>query len=306
VRIAQRKISKDAIMAKKQIFAQFGVFLLLALNVAAYWFLWPNYHNVSSNEGKAQAQEKGTTQLTPIVPAKSAPPKEIPPTSLKNAVPLSIPKPGPQSESKGTSEQETISKLFDQIKKDNEHVTLPLVPMPLEVKPLAIDERPVAPNPLPMLPAEPLRIDDPAPVVGVAAVQTPTASPSPWQLSMEIIGTRTQLFAKLRQPGNSTIIAEFKITCDRVEMKAPGGELQALGKVTVVGAGLNATCNRLILPIHETRLIFEEQAQFAHEGVAGSMLRGDRIAWELPVNVVAPMNEFRPAGILPPALGLPK
>jgi hypothetical protein len=296
---------KDVIMFNKQVFAQVGVFLLLAVNVAAYWFLWPNYHSVSSNEGKAPTQEKGVTRLVPEMP-----PKTLSPASLKDAVPLSIPVSKPPVEQK-TPDQETLSKLVDHIKKESGTTA------PLDIQVPAFEEKPMPPpnepKPLPVLPAEPLRSDNaplPTPGIAVASALTPKMPPSPWLLSMEMVGTRTQLHAKVRQTGTANVLAEFKIICDRVEMKAPGGELQALGKVTIVGAGLNAECQRLILPIHEMRLVFEDQAQILQAGGPGSVLRGERITWELPAAPVAAQpiapGDFRPADILPPALALPK
>jgi hypothetical protein len=100
---------------------------------------------------------------------------------------------------------------------------------------------------------------------------------------MEVVGNRTHLFAKLRQSNLLAPAVEFKIACERVEMKAPGGEVQALGKVTFQGAGITGACQRLTLPIHDARLVFEEQVQLQHDAApAPAILRGDRITWEPP------------------------
>jgi hypothetical protein len=294
----------DVVMVNKQVFAQVGVFLLLSVNVAAYWFLWPNYHSVSSNEGKAPTQEKGVTRLIP-----ETPPKTLPPALLKDAVPLSIPV-SAQSPEKSAPDQETLSKLFDHIKKETGTTA------PLDIQKPAFEEMPLplpgASKFVPVLPSEPLRSDNAPPPnqgIAVASALTPKVQPSPWLLSMEMVGTRTLLLAKVRQPGTANVLAEFNITCDRVEMKSPG-DLQALGKVTITGAGLSAECQRLILPIHETRLVFEEQVQIQQMRGPGSVLRGERISWELPATPVAapPVapGDFRPADLLPPAPGLPK
>ena len=211
-------------MVKKQFIAQIGVFLLLGLNVAAYYFLWPNYHSVSSNEGKAPTQEKGATRLEPIAPTKTAP-KEIAPALLKDAIPLSIPVSAP--------ERETINKLSDQIKKDNV-APLPLVSLPLEPSMPTVPPLPLEPS-MPTVPrpsgppqrqgsAPPKDYHHPfgdPPAVAVASALTPKMPPSPWLLNLETVGSRTQLIAKLRQPGTMNIVAEFKIVCDRVEMNLP-------------------------------------------------------------------------------------
>src|SRR5262249_44738482 len=81
---------------------------------------------------------------------------------------------------------------------------------------------------------------------------------SPWLLNMGMAGGQTHLTAVLRPRTAGQAVAEFRVLCDRIEMRAPDGTVQAIGKVTFIGAGLRGTCQRLTLPLGETRIIFEE------------------------------------------------
>ena len=52
---------------------------------------------------------------------------------------------------------------------------------------------------------------------------------------------------------------------------------------------MKGTCQRLTLPLHETQLIFEEQAKIVQDANPGSSLSGERVVWEL-----VPMVEPQP------------
>jgi hypothetical protein len=78
---------------------------------------------------------------------------------------------------------------------------------------------------------------------------------SPWTLQMEINGGQTTLTARLHKR------TEFKILCERVEMKTPDGAVQALGKVSFTTAGLRGACQRLTIPLNEDRLLLEGKAE---------------------------------------------
>src|SRR4029079_15193919 len=108
--------------------------------------------------------------------------------------------------------------------------------------------------------------------VAAASPITPQVAPSPWLLNMETINGQTQLIARLKQPiVNQKPALEFRILCDRVEVKPPGA-VQAIVKVSVIGAGIKGACQRLTLPLNETQLIFEEQAKITHDYNPGSTL----------------------------------
>jgi hypothetical protein len=278
----------------KQLFAKIGVFLLLGLNVGAYYVFWPSHNGASKSEAKAPKEEKGEVELLPTRP-KSAQPKELPASSLADAIPLSIPS-APKMSERGASADDAVSKLLNHIKKETEaanEVAAPPMPRFFDEKKDVFPEKQEGPakkggfpafpddnkpKPLPLLKADPLILD---PNIGVTSALTPKVAPSPWLLNMESVGNQTLLIAKLRQPATGGQVAEFRILCDRVETKAPGGGVQAVGKVTFAGAGMKGACQRMTIPIQETRLLFEEEVSIVQDLNAGASLRGDRFIWEL-------------------------
>lgn len=277
-------------MGNKQILAQVGVFALLGLNVGAYYVFWPH------KESAAQSETKVAAQTLPI--KNDAPPMfELKPMDapVENAIrtpslqidnaPIKLHEP--------PSEDESIRRLLESIQKD--------------------DGKKEHNNELPKLPTrtigEEQRSTD---NVAVTAALTPRMAPSPWAVNMEMVGTQTQLIARLKQASiDKRPMIEFRIQCDRVEVKSPGA-VQAIGKVTVLGAGLKGTCQRLTLPLHETQLIFEEHAKIVQDNNPASSLSGERVVWEL-VPVVEPQPapapvEPRPFSLFPtspPSLGQP-
>jgi hypothetical protein len=78
---------------------------------------------------------------------------------------------------------------------------------------------------------------------------------SPWTLQMEIAGGQTTLTARLHKK------TEFRIVCERVEMKSPDGAVVAVGKVTMTGPGLKGTCNRLTVGLSGDSLMLEGKAE---------------------------------------------
>lgn len=307
-------------MGNRQIFAQIGVFALLGLNVGAYYVFWPHKESGNKSEATTVTQEKGKTHLLPTKKDKTAPPiavrpDEIPTGVLGSAALLNMDKPS-MSPPLNVGADETLGKLLEHIKnetapapggsekRNDAEDRLPRLVLPEEKKP----------NPSPPSHADLDRKQPSNSGIAVASALTTKVTPSPWLLNMEVVGNQTQLIAKLRQPVFGRPAVEFKILCDRVEMKAPGDVVQALGKVTFAGAGLQGSCQRLTLPLHETQLVFEEQAQIVQDANLGSILRGDRIVWEASTisaetqPLVTPA-EFRPTRSIPPfspALGNPK
>jgi hypothetical protein len=292
-------------MAHKQLFAQIGVFVLLGLNVGAYYVFWPHHDGGSKSEAKSPREEKGEGHLLPAPPDKqpnTAKPKELPANPPSDAVTLSIP--GSVSKSdKETAADDAVSKLLDHIKKESAAVNQPPA-RPFDEKNYVFPEKqdnPARkgelpsirllpednkPKPLPPLKADPLLLGTSNPNVGVTSALTPKLPPGPWLLHTETVGDQTLLVAKLRQPASTRPPAEFRILCDRLETKGPGGDMQAVGRVTFAGAGLKGACQRLTLRRNESRLVFEDQVYLVQETIAGGNLSGDRIVWQLPAHAL--------------------
>jgi hypothetical protein len=290
-------------MAHKQLFAQIGVFVLLGLNVGAYYVFWPHQDSGSKSEAKSPREEKGEVQLLPAPPDKQpniAKPSEFPANPRSDAVPRSLAASASNAE-KDTSADDAVSKLLDHIKKESaDGKRAPAGPFneknyvfpEKQDNPAKQSELPAIrflpednkPKSLPPLKADPLLPDPSNPNVGVTSALTPKLPPGPWLLHTETAGDQTLLVAKLRRPASTRPLAEFRILCDRLETKSPGGDVQAVGRVTFAGAGLKGACQRLTVRLQESRLVFEDQVYLAQETVAGGNLSGDRIVWEIPAH----------------------
>src|SRR5438876_8867969 len=78
----------------KQVFAKVGVFVLLGLNVGAYYLFWPRQQGAPKQETNRPHEEKGEVALLPtksdkaLTPSK---PQEFPAGSLDHAVVLPPP-----------------------------------------------------------------------------------------------------------------------------------------------------------------------------------------------------------------------
>jgi hypothetical protein len=267
-----RPTAKDANMGKNLI-AQLGVFALLGLNVGAYYVFWPH------KEGSAQTESQPKPQPRLVLEKSAAPPKEVPALLVSNPMPLQIDNPPAKPPEPQDDDEQAVRRLLKSIERTQGEVNLPTGATPPQQ-------------------------------VAAASPITPQVAPSPWLLNMETINGQTQLIARLKQPiVNQKPALEFRILCDRVEVKSPGA-VQAIGKVSVIGAGIKGACQRLTLPLNETQLIFEEQAKITHDYNPGSTLTGERITWEPTLMVeVQPMpRDDRPFNLFPltpPSLGRP-
>ncbi len=126
--------------------------------------------------------------------------------------------------------------------------------------------------------------------VAVASPLTPKAPPARWLYASDKVGERTQLTARLRDTASERFLVEFRIQCDRVEVTPTG--MKAAGNISFVGAGWKGTCQSLTLTAHEARLVFEDRVEILQDILGTfqeSVVRGDRITWDLPTPAAAPM-----------------
>ncbi len=299
-------------MSQRQLFAKIGVFVLLGVNVGAYYMFWPHHDGRAKSETKSPQGERGEAQLLPAPPTKEpipARPKEIPAGPLADAVPLNAPA-SAKIETKELSSDELAAKLLEHIRKEKEGTNPPVVvvppsmPSPFDEKKFVIPDKVEIPVPpmfpdarkpkaLPPLEGNPLKPGADISSVGVTSPLTPKTPPNPWTLTTETVGTQTLLLAKLRNT------AEFRVYCDRVQSKPGGGEVVAEGNVFFSGAGAGVRCGRLTIPLGEARLIFEEQVVLTPSPGAGAM-RSERIVWELPLNTPNGNATAKPGVLGPP------
>ncbi len=268
----------DAVMANKQFFAFIAVLALLAVNIGGYYFLWPVHTSPAANGAGKANEAKGETRLVAGKTDKKANTESPPPKTAAADL-------NPPAKKTGNNDDDVVSKLLEHIRRDNEEAKTP--------------------RPLPALPSAPLI--DLAASIDIAKTSgiTPKVALGLWFTRVERTGTRAVLTAKLRHPGSDRIAAEFVIQCDRVEsIAAPVETLVAHGAITFRGPAIKGACGKLTIPLHESRLYFDEHVQIRSEsGPAESLpgiLVGERLMWEPIASQPAP-----PAPVAPVSLGPP-
>jgi hypothetical protein len=291
-------------MAANKLFAKVVVSALVVGNLGAYYFFWPvpNTNPLSSEASSGRASLKrddasAAETLEPSRPAAepvAAPEVPAPlPAAVKVAAaiqtapdaldppsaPVKLPDAGkdllpPIPAIPATDEKTRLSSTA--LQGD------PLLQRPApdeQQRMLESLKQAQAPKPEPFAaPPSPLTLQ---PQGSAPLAAPPTVANSPWAITqLEITQGRTQLRARLHKS------AEFKILCDRVEMKLPDGAVQAIGKVTLQGPGVTATCLRLTLPLGSELIHLEGQAEARVHSAPQPTSKEDgltdgRPAWEL-------------------------
>ena len=308
-------------MGTRQFFAQLGVFILVGMNVVAYFVFWPKGDRAVGVNAKGQekfVQSLTVEKKTPSATPPSAPEPVPGPSEEKktpSATPPDAPEPVTGPSTGKEAEKDVVRRLLDKINADG-----PLAaPFDIEkLPPIPVPLRPDSPRARPILLADPL-VASPGEInkAGQAALTSTSAlaaqiQESPWLLGTEIVGTQTKLIAQ----GPSATLMRFEILCDRVETKTPGSILLGVGKVTFHGAGFKGSCQRLTLSLDNLRITFEDQVEIATTNLrvdrdqqdrvvderapSGSLLRSDKIVWEPPQAAATKPNEARPATFNPP------
>jgi hypothetical protein len=122
----------------------------------------------------------------------------------------------------------------------------PTPPPPASGPPAAVP--PVgSPEPPPPLPG-------PAPKAS-ASPPPPTPVVCPWTFNLVIVHGRTVLTAKTGDE------VQFKVSCDRLDLQAPHGAIQASGSIKLNSAGLEGAAERLTINLHEDRVILDGVAR---------------------------------------------
>jgi hypothetical protein len=291
-------------MTGNSYFAKFAVLLLIAINLGAYYLLWPaNSPNPFTGEpapGQTSLKSDDPVPDTPETSAALPAPKLLP-----SAVQIVAAPPEP----------ETVSKPA----RDNGPGFIPAATLTLPEPARGADRDVVAVTP-PLKQADPglIKAAEPSAPTNeqqnvldslrkqVQTAQTEEHVPvgaapvtnafkldnSPWSFQMEIVDGRTILRARLHKN------AEFKVLCDRVEMKVPDSGVQAVGNVTIHGPALSASCQRLTLPLSGEHILLEGQAEAKIQDGSGWEIKGERLNLR-PVGIVAQMSADQK--VAPPA-----
>jgi hypothetical protein len=128
---------------------------------------------------------------------------------------------------------------------------LPSGPQELKGPPPGIAPGSQAGDPLVGTPAP-----NPAPSGGEPKKPEPAAEgPCPWTLRVEIIKGRTLLTA---QTGKEV---QFRVDCDKLDLQAPRGCIQASGNVRVASDGLRGACEKLTIAWQKDQVVLEGTAE---------------------------------------------
>jgi hypothetical protein len=342
-------------MEGNQSLAKIGVFLLLGLNVGAYYYFWPRNQDASKPTANAATPEKGATKLLPTggVEEQEAPPTPFPlsipgqpripappvvmqtepliPTAPAVAAqPVSLPRtverraaPDDEKairnllkeiEDKAPKAPTESSQSTKQIKAWDYRDSVDTMVPPLKtgsVDPPDLKQFEL-PEPAKEVGSAPPKTDEKSPFqqhyggpvgrdgslgplalprqdVAIASPLIPKAPPARWVYTTDKVGERTQLTARLRDTASERFLVEFRIQCDRVEATPTG--MKATGNISFVGAGWKGTCQSLTLTAQESRIVFENRVEILQDILGTfqeSVVRGDRITWDLPAPAAAP------------------
>jgi hypothetical protein len=98
----------------------------------------------------------------------------------------------------------------------------------------------------------------------------------PWSLRLEVVKGRTILTAETGKD------ASFRIDCERLELKAPQGSIQAMGDVKISGNGLEGTSERLTVNLQDDQVILEGRATLVSRRDGENMeVKGERLSLRL-------------------------
>lgn len=287
----------------KQLLAKCGVFVLIVVNLGAYYIFWPESGSSGTNiekhdnpgnplqiAGTANAAQPGETAKPASPPIEQLQAISLPADPAPDGLPA-MPDPSagalPAPVAVAQADDPTIERLkrlkasFN--KESNPAPMLP-DPQPKTANP------PTPPAPLPAAAT---------PTANVAPKSTPTGK-SPWMLQWEINDGRTTLTAKLNKR------VDFRIVCDGIKMETQDGALVAIGKVAFSGPGLKATCDQLTVSLGSDSLVFEGKAELhVQQGnptdlaVPTAELKGERFALRLQQTAGNLVPAQAPAQALP-------
>jgi hypothetical protein len=98
----------------------------------------------------------------------------------------------------------------------------------------------------------------------------------PWTLRLEVVKGRTILTAETGKD------ASFRVDCERLELKAPQGSIQAVGGVKISSNGLEGTSDRLTVNLQEDQVILEGRAALVSRRHGENMeIKGERLSVRL-------------------------
>lgn len=120
----------------------------------------------------------------------------------------------------------------------------------------------------------------------VAVKHQTVVGPCPWMLRIEIIKGKTQLTASIGKE------VQFRIACEKLDLQAPRGVIDASGTVTLNSEGLEGNCDHLQITWEEEHLVMEGNAQLkCHREGQEVELKSSRLSLRLSGGGVSPTQE---------------
>ena len=140
------------------------------------------------------------------------------------------------------------------------------------VPPLPQATGPVSPPPLPGAQDPLVPKEGPPPTPAPAPKPTPVVCP--WTFHLVILEGRTVLTAKTGEE------VQFKVTCDRLDLKAPNGAIEASGAIQLNSAGIEGSAERLSIKLQEDRVVLDGKAHLSarRKGQQLMELQADRLS----------------------------
>jgi hypothetical protein len=131
----------------------------------------------------------------------------------------------------------------------------PEPPAPSVVPAFPADRSPQAPGAVspPTSPANP--VPNPTPPAPAPVEKAAVPVRCPWILRVEIVEGRTQLTAETSKD------IQFRLSCERLNLQAPDGTIEAHGAVKLSSPGIEGTCELLTITWQDDHVVLKGQAQ---------------------------------------------
>lgn len=263
----------------------------------------------------ARGQLNGCETPRAGLPTEAAPPTSLEPKAVLPVVEAPVtPVPAP-------TVPPALTDLTPVVDKKTEVSPLPAVPTGLP--PLASGTPPMptaTPVPAPASPSTlvpagytpaPTSPDTPIPPVPASSTPPATLTPvpttpatpltCPWTLRVQIIEGKTHLEARTDKE------VQFRVVCERLNLQAPDGAIEARGSVKVSAPSLDGTCDQLSISWLTDRVDLSGQVRVTcrKEGQEVEMT-GDKLSVKLTATTQAKTSPLPSSPVVPTRLEVPE
>ncbi|HZZ82653.1 MAG TPA: hypothetical protein VFE62_29415 [Gemmataceae bacterium] len=202
------------------------------------------------------------------LPLPTQKPGIIPPNQTPLPAPPESPKPAVE-----TQNSLPLPPVSNKQAEPEQRIAPPAGNLPMKNLPMS-KQIGIAPPPGNLVPQN-VPVVDPTPIKPAIATEPIKLKGSAWSLYVEVVDGRTVVTATVNKKH------EFKIVCQSLDLQTVAGCMKARGKVTITGDCLNGSCDQLILPLHDDRLVLEGMADVRIQKVSGNVSESRPSAFEL-------------------------